>query len=88
MAGMIFGEPGLLYWLYRRNRPCRLPVGLVSCLPGWPSLLASVFRGGPLPCELSGIATGTSLPRQTWRSQNTQGTETPASFENTLKVAV
>ena len=51
MAGMIFGEPGLLYWRYSRDRPCRLPVGLVSCLPGWPSLLASVFRAVRCPAN-------------------------------------
>ena len=51
MAGMIFGEPALLYWLYSRNRPCRFPVGLVSCLPGWPSLLAGIFRAVRCPAN-------------------------------------
>ena len=59
MAGMIFGGPDLLYWRYSRN----MPIGLVSCLPGWESLLP-MFPGGPLSCELSGIATGASLPRE------------------------
>ena len=51
MTGLFFCEPGLLYWLCSRNNPCRLPVGLVSCLPGWPSLLAGIFRAVCCPAN-------------------------------------
>ena len=45
------------------------------------------FPGDPLSCELSTVAIDASLLLQGERGQKTQGTKTPANFENTSKVA-